>query len=89
MAEQAEQRKALITFENPRGFVFAEDVADHVSVYIHQRSVIGARYLHTGDMVSYDLLENPKQPGRFQGINVRYAGHNVARQVADRTGGPR
>ena len=82
----AEQHKAIISFENPSGFVFGEDLVDHISVYIHQRSVIGSRYLHENDIVSYDRVESPKYPGSFEGVNVKYAGH-VVRQLGARSGG--
>jgi cold shock CspA family protein len=67
-------RKGIITSDSRKGFFFAEDLGDHV-VFVHQRNVEGARFLHVNDIITFDHIDSLKQPGKFEAINIRYSGH--------------
>jgi hypothetical protein len=68
-------RQAIITFESPSGWFFAEDLSDHYRVFVHMRNVAGNRYLHPGDIITFDRIPSTTQPGKFEGINIEYIDH--------------
>jgi cold shock CspA family protein len=72
-----------ITFVSGKGWFFAENDADHGAIFIHQKSVEKQRYLKVDDRVEFELADNPRRPGEICGVNVRYVGHTIARQVSD------
>ena len=77
------RHRGLVTCEaGTRSFVFAEDLADHIQVFVLLRDVVDSRFLHAGDIIEFDLIDNPRKPGKFQGVNVCYVAHNVARQTS-------
>jgi cold shock CspA family protein len=78
--ETTERHRAIITTETTRGFFFGEDLATHRSIFFHLHDIADARILHAGDLVEFDLVEG--RPGRWQGKNVQYVGHNIARQTS-------
>jgi hypothetical protein len=78
----AEQHKAIITSEPVRGVCFGEDLNEHISVFVPLNQVVDSRYLHISDLITFELVENPKRPGKFMAVNVRYVGHTIARQAA-------
>lgn len=78
------ERRAIVTFESGRGYFFAENLTDHSQIFIHARDVANDRYLHVDDIVEFELAENPQRPGKFLGRNVRWVGHCVARQTAEK-----
>ena len=78
----AEQRKAIITSEPVRGVCFGEDLNEHISVFVPLNQVLDSRFLHIDDYITFDLVENPKRPGKFMAVNIRYDGHRVACQIS-------
>ena len=78
------QHKGIVVSEPIRGVCFAEDLVDHISVFVPLREVVDSRYLHLDDIITFDLVDNPRHPGKFMATNIKYAGHSVARQVAAR-----
>src|SRR6266566_935673 len=75
--------EATVTFVS-NGWFFAEDSADHSSIFIHQKEVENQRYLKVNDRVSFDRIPSTKYPGKLQATNVKYLGHTIARQVSDK-----
>jgi cold shock CspA family protein len=73
----------IIISESDKGFVWCETDVTHQAVFIHLSNVEGRRILHKLDRVSFELGLNPKRPGQTQGLNVKYLGHVIARQVSD------
>ena len=70
-----ETRTGIITFESGNGWFFCEDFTDHYRVFVHMRNVIGNRYLHVNDLITFDRIPSTRQPGKFEAINVVYADH--------------
>jgi len=74
--------RGIIVSEPIRGVCFAEDLVDHISVFVPLREVGDSRYLHLDDIITFDLVDNPRHPGKFMATNIKYAGHSIARQAA-------
>lgn len=75
----------IIRFVSGKGWYFAESIADHSSVFVHQKDVANNRYLVLDDRIEFTLTENPRHPGKMCATAVKYAGHLIARQVSDPT----
>lgn len=71
-----------ITFSSGKGWYFAENDADHCSVFVHIRDVENQRCLRVADRIQFNLSENPKHPGKTCAVHVKYIGHTVARQIS-------
>jgi hypothetical protein len=78
----AAQHRALVVSEPVHGACFAEDLNEHLSVFVPLHQVLDSRYLHIDDYITFDLVANQKRPGKFMAENVRYDGHRVARQIS-------
>jgi cold shock CspA family protein len=74
--------QGIITYISGKGWFFAENTDDHSSIFIHQKDVENRRYLKIDDRISFDVTPSRTQPGEFQAINVKYLGHNIARQTS-------
>ncbi len=71
-----------ITYVSGKGWFFAENSADHSSIFVHQKDVEHRRYLLVDDLISFDIIPSRTQPGEFQAANVKYLGHTIARQTS-------
>jgi cold shock CspA family protein len=74
--------QGTITFVSGKGWYFCESDADHTAVFIHAKFVDGRRCLKVDDRVSFDLVPCERKPDSVEGINVKYLGHTIARQVS-------
>jgi cold shock CspA family protein len=72
----------IIAFASGKGWYFAEKTDDSTSVFVHQNDIVGGRRLRVDDRIEFDLAPNPRHPGKFCAVNVRYLGHSIARQVS-------
>jgi 'Cold-shock' DNA-binding domain len=68
-------RKGIINFASDRRFYFCEDLESHHRIFLHSRNVMDSRYLHPGDVITFDLVESTRVPGKFEAINVVYVDH--------------
>lgn len=69
-----------ISFVSGKGWFFAERDDDSSAVFIHQNEVEKQRFLKVDDRVEFDIAPSLTQPGKTQGVNVRYIGHHIAIQ---------
>ena len=76
--------EGLITFVSGKGWFFAENLADHSCVFVHQNDVENHRYLKVDDHIQFDRAPSSKAPGKINAVNVKYVGHTIARQVGDK-----
>jgi cold shock CspA family protein len=72
-----------ITFCSGKGWYFAENDADHCSIFVHQKDVERQRYLRVADRIEFETAANPKHPDKTCAVNVRYLGHTVAKQTSE------
>ncbi len=73
---------AIVTFVSEKGWFFAERTDDSSRVFIHQNDVENQRYLKVNDRVELEIGPSTTSPGKTCGVNVRYLGHNIVRQVS-------
>jgi cold shock CspA family protein len=74
-------QEATVTFVSGKGWYFAR-LANDTAVFIHANNVENQRFLKVDDRVSLDLVPSPKKPNQQMGVNVKYLGHTIARQVS-------
>ena len=74
--------EGLITFVSGKGWFFAESLADHSAVFIHQNNVENHRYLKVDDRVQFDLAPSSHTQGKIDAVNVKYISHSIARQTS-------
>ena len=79
--------EGIITFVSGKGWYFAENLADHTAVFVHQNQVENQRYLKVDDRISFSIAPSTSNPGKSMAINVKYLGHVIARQVAGKVAG--
>jgi cold shock CspA family protein len=73
---------ATVITPTTRGVCWAEQDETHASIFIHVAYVEQNRILYPDDRIEFDIADNPLKPGRKMGINVRWVGRVVARQVS-------
>ena len=73
---------SIIT-ESNKGWWIVEQYITHTALFIHHSSIPDQRCLHVGDRVQFEVAPNPRRPGKFHAINVKYVGHTNARQTGD------
>jgi cold shock CspA family protein len=78
--------QGIITYVSGKGWFWAENLADHSSIFVHQKDVERRRYLLVEDRISFDIVPSRVQPGEFQAANVKYLGHTIARQTSGTNG---
>ena len=76
--------EGLVTFVSGKGWYFAENLAEHSAVFVHQNQVENRRYLKVDDRISFDLVPSITRSGEMMATNVKYLGHTIARQVGDK-----
>jgi hypothetical protein len=81
--------KGIITFDSGKGWYFAEDLADRTAVFIHMRYSADEKYLRLHDIITFRRVDSTTKPGKFEARDIRWAGRNIARQVAAHTAVPR
>ena len=74
--------EGLVTFASGKGWYFAENLADHSCVFIHQNNVENHRYLKVDDRIQFDSAPSSHTQGKAMAVNVKYLGHNIARQTS-------
>ena len=75
--------EGIISYVSGKGWFFAENLADHTSVFVHQKQVENQRILQVGDRISFELGPSPTHPGKIEAVRVKYRGRTIARQVSD------
>lgn len=73
-----------IVSASDRGFWFAEADETHQSIFVHQKNVVGRRFLHLGERIRFDLAPSKIKPGEPEAVNVDVIPMNIARQTSDR-----
>jgi hypothetical protein len=68
-----------------RGCWFIEQDLTRDCVFVHQKHVIGKKFLHVNDRVRFNLTPNPIKPGEVMASDVEIIGLTIARQVGGRT----
>jgi cold shock CspA family protein len=81
--------EGIVTFVSGRGWFFAENLADHSGVFIHQQDVENQRYLRVDDRIQFDIVPSRKHPDKSQAANVKYLGRVIARQTSTQVSGGR
>ncbi len=54
-------------------------------VFVHQKFVVGRKWLHVKDRVRYNLAPNPRREGEMMATDVEIIGLTVAIQRAEKT----
>ncbi len=65
-----------------RGCWFIEQDFTRDCVFVHQKHVIGKKFLHVNDRVRFNLTPNPIKPDQIMASDVEIIGLMVARQVS-------
>lgn len=76
--------EGIVTFVSGKGWYFAENLADHTAIFVHQNQVENQRYLKVGNRISFDIAPSTNNPGKTMAANVKYLGHTIARQGGDK-----
>jgi cold shock CspA family protein len=78
--------EGIVTFASGKGWYFAENLADHSAVFVHQNQVENRRYLKVDDKISFDLAPSISRSGEMMAANVKYLGHVIAAQNSNNGG---
>jgi hypothetical protein len=79
---------AIVVSEVGRGCWVAEQDQTRDCIWIHQRFVVGRKFLHINDRIRFNLAPNPRKLGEEMAVDVEIVGLTLARQVsAPKSGG--
>jgi hypothetical protein len=79
--------KGTITFDSGRGWFYAEDLEDGISVYVHMAHSADEKCLHVHDTITFQRVDSTAKPGKHEAREVRRFGLFIAPQVGgDRAG---
>jgi cold shock CspA family protein len=74
-------RQGTIVYDSGRGWLFAEDSADGLAIFVHMHHSADQKCLHIGDVVAFERVASTVKPGKFEAREIRRIVHTVARQV--------
>jgi len=72
--------QGVVTLESKKGWWLVEEDETHTLYFIHHSSVHQNRNLHEFDIVLFEVAPNPRKPGFFHAVDVRWVGSTAPRR---------
>jgi hypothetical protein len=66
-----------------KGCWFIEQDLTRDCIFVHQRYVVGRKFLHLQDRVTFQIIPNTMKPGEVMAGDVQIVGLRVAHQASD------